>query len=493
MISQGLARGIRSAKVDPIFWGWPSIPQTFTLYDKYTETAARLVVGETTWVTSIQGETRTFKFRPGEIGLFQQKLVLLTQAEYSPSSFYKFTYTLLRHWPLFFKLLKTEPEDVKFFWSKKIITIDLAKAAKSILQLAARHNLGPWDTTHQKFIKKLSTRANSTVAAQKDKIAKRSKLISPSSQSDIVRLLDEKSVASDLLEWQIEGLAALALGFQHAVRPVQILSLWTNHVQILEEGEGKTACIISFHEAKKKNVSSSAEMSRQMKHEWAPLIYKLLDLAISSGRTRLFATTNSTKLWRNTQRVCKLFGVVIEENYYKLRHTGAQTLADAGHSHSDIKNFLGHSRLAASMTYIKSSRKQADFINRALGVSKLYSRLESIATGKYVSAEEVEAAHEDKQIAGVVGDRLVAGIGLCAQGQGNCVYDPVMSCYNCNKYMPALNPLVHQEAIAGMRQQVLFFFKAGGNKESPSYLQLSTAIAGAQKALAISNGEVPQA
>jgi len=390
-------------------------------------------------------------------------------------------------------MLQTDPADINLFWDAHILTIDLAKAGKSILQLAARHSLGPWDVTHKAFIKKLSTRANGTVAAQKDKLTKRSKLLAPSSQADVVRLLDEKGGAENLLEWQIEGLAALALGFQHGVRPVQVLTLMANHVQPLDESEGQVACIISFHEAKKKKQIEVKEISRQIKPEWAPLIFKLLDLAADSGRTRLFATTNSAKLWSHTRKVAKQFGVSLEFNYYKLRHTGAQTLADAGHSRHDINNFLGQSNPSSGTPYIRSSRKQADFINNALGTSKLYSKLESIATGKYVTVKELEAAHEDKQIAGVVGDRLISGIGICGNGQENCVYDPVMSCYNCKKYMPVLNPLVHQEAIAGMRHQVLFFFKAGGSKESPAYLQLNSAIAGAQKALAISQQNANQA
>ncbi len=490
MISQNVLTDSGAPKTPPILWDWPNVPQAFSLHDKYIAKATTAVLGETTWVLSVQGKDRKFTFLPGEMGLFQQKLVLLTQADFSPSSLYKFTFNLLRHWEVYLEMLQTDPNDIKMFWDAKIVTIDLAKAAKSILQLAARHSLGPWEVTHKKFIKKLSTRANSTVAAQKDKLAKRSKLIAPTGQADIVRLLDEKGSAENLLEWQIEGLAALALGFQHAIRPVQILTLMTNHVQLLDEKEGQVACIISFHEAKKKKGEGSIEMARQIKPEWAPLIFKLLDSAAIAGRTRVFSTTDSTTLWTYTKRVCKEFGVRITHSYYNLRHTGAQMLADAGHSRSDISNFLGHSQPSSGVTYIKSSRKQADFLNRALGTSKLYSTLESIATGKYVTVQELEAAHEDKQIAGVVGDRLISGIGICGNGQGSCVYDPVMSCYNCKKYMPVLNPVVHQEAIAGMRQQVLFFFKAGGSKESPAYLQLNAAIGGAQRALAISQQHV---
>lgn len=499
----------RTLKTNPLHWDWPNVPQTFTLHDKYTDGSAEVspdkpipaekytyssptvILGEPTWIVSVQGIQRKFEFLPGEFGIFQQKLVLLTQVQAAPSTFYKFAFTVLRHWKVYVEMMQTEPADIKLFWDAKILTIDLAKAGKSILKLAAKHSLGPWDVTHRNLIKGLSTRANGTVAAQKDKLAKRSKLLEPSSQADIVRLLDEKGGADDLLEWQIEGLAALALGFQHGIRPVQILTLMTNHVQLLDESEGQVACIISFHEAKKKITGEIKEISRQIKPEWTPLVFKLLDSAIATGRARLFVTTNSEKLWRLTKKVSKQFGVSINYNYYKLRHTGGQTLADAGHSLHDISNYLGQSHPNSATPYIRSSRKQAHFLNKALGTSKLYSTIESIATGKYITKEQLEAAHEDNQIAGIVGDRLIAGIGLCANGQGSCVYDPVMSCYNCKKYMPVLDPNVHKEAIAGMREQVLVFVKAGGNKENPAYLQLNTAIAGAQKALVISQNAAP--
>lgn len=479
-----------ATRVNPIDWNWPEVSPTFNLYDKYRDESICLTLGDAMWVASIQGIERKFTFRPGAAGLFQQKLVILTQANFSPASFYKFTYTILRYWPLFLELLEADPSEIKYFWDRRVTTTDVAKAGKSILKLVARCSLGTWSAVHLGLIKKLSTRENATIATKHARIASREMLLSPTNQSEIVRLLDDKAGATDLAEWQIEGLAALALGFQHGVRPVQSISLLTNHVYAINEGDVNKTCVVSFHEAKKKNQKGDVEMSRQVKPEWAPLIFKLLDFALAAGRSRIFSTSNSTKLWNLTKKVCKQYGMAIDFNYYKLRHTGAQMLADAGHGRSDIKSFLGQSSQSSGTSYLRSSRKQAGFINHALGTSKLYSNIAAIATGKYVSIAEVEAAPEDQQIAGVIGDRLIAGTGLCAKGQSNCVFDPVTSCYNCKKYMPALNPAIHKEAIAGMRHQIILFVKSGGSEQSASYLQLSGAIAGAQKALAISNGAV---
>jgi hypothetical protein len=103
-------------------------------------------------------------------------------------------------------------------------------------------------------------------------------------------------------------------------------------------------------------------------------------------------------------------------------------------------------------------------INEALGASKLYDSLLSLADRTYVSVEELERADEDKQIGAVVGETLVAGIGLCRTGQNGCSYNPVTSCYGCPKFMPSLDRVAHEEAVAGMRQQVLLFVRPPASK-----------------------------
>jgi hypothetical protein len=49
--------------------------------------------------------------------------------------------------------------------------------------------------------------------------------------------------------------------------------------------------------------------------------------------------------------------------------------------------------------------------------------------------------------------------------------------------MPSLEKEPHLEAVEGMRQQVRMFLALGVAAESPAYLQLTRALAGAQQAL----------
>ena len=128
--------------------------------------------------------------------------------------------------------------------------------------------------------------------------------------------------------------------------------------------------------------------------------------------------------------------------------------------------------------------QQAELINTALGASKLYKTLLSLANREFVSVEDVVAASESQQIGAVVGDRLVAGVGICKTGQDSCAYNPVTSCYGCPKFMPSLDRSSHEEAVDGMRSQVTVYLRRGIGSENAAYRQLTRALSGAQEALA---------
>ncbi|WP_341649821.1 tyrosine-type recombinase/integrase [Thauera humireducens] len=183
----------------------------------------------------------------------------------------------------------------------------------------------------------------------------------------------------------------------------------------------------------------------------------LLEYARSGGRTRLFSSENAEDLWSSVKRACSAVGVKIDFNCNKLRHSSAQALADAGHSRKSIQWFLGQASDNAAASYIRASRLQGNLINEALGASRLYDNMVSMAFGEFVTVDELSRVDEAEQIGGIVGGRLVAGIGRCSMKQSACSYDPVISCYGCQKYIPALNPAAHMEAIMGMREQVIFF------------------------------------
>lgn len=465
-------------------WQWPVSPGVFKVYDKYTDVEVNLEADVQMWHMPVQGKMEAFQFAPGAAGLLQKKLVMLTQVDRSPSSIYKFTRSLLLNWPLYLEILEDGPLAIEKHWDEHVSDIDTAKAAKSILRLAISASIGAWRAEHKDLVKGLDTKANSTLVAQRGRIRRRENLLSAYQQTQLVRVLDTRVAEPELLEWQAEGLAALALTFQHGMRPVQLLALRVEHVRTFTDASGDPVCVVSFHTAKQKTGrTADGEMVRQVKPEWARPLVLLVEYAKQAGRTRLFCGGSNEQLWGKVKRVCAEVGVKVDFGANKLRHTSAQALADAGHSRKSIQWFLGHSSKNAATTYLRASQHQGNLINAALGTSRLYDRILSLSLGEFVTVEDLRCVREDEQIGAVVGDRLVAGIGRCRSGQSTCNYDPVTSCYGCQKYVPALNPSAHMEAIAGMREQVLVFIERGGTETSPAYLQLMKALAGAQEAL----------
>ena len=435
-----------------------------------------------TWDVPVRGRFEGFDFLPGAHGQLQRSLIALTQANSSPSTLTKFIRSLIKNWDLYCRILGTGPAGVKAVWAETVRDIDTANAAKVVLRLASEISVGEWQVRHLPLIRGLDTHANRRAKAQRSKRGRREELMSVDAQAGVARVLDEGALQHALPEAEAEALTSLALMFQHGVRPVQVIALRVEDVRILRDAMGDASCIISFHAAKRHD-GKVVEMVRQMKPEWVGLMQQTTELANQAGRRRLLRFSTSETLWAEVKHVCAKGRVKVDFTAKALRHTGAQSLADAGHGRASIRDFLGHGNDNAATVYVKASRKQAELINSALGASKLYDNIVSLADSTFVTVKEMMNAGEDEQIGAVVGDRFVAGVGLCKTGQPNCPYNPVTSCYGCSKFMPSLDRAAHEEAVKGMREQVLVYVNRTGGEEGAAYLQLMRALSGAQQAL----------
>lgn len=464
-------------------WPWPPCPGSFTVYDKYANLEQVLLLSEPTWAIPVQGRVERFHFAEGDAGTLQRTLVMLTQADTAPSTVTKFTRSLINKWPVYAELLEKGPRVARDLWEAKVLDVDTAKAGKTLLKLACKLSMGDWTSLHYALAKSLNTRAKKGLQAQRGKLKRREKLLAVSTQADIVRVLDEAAATEHLSEEHVEGLTALALNFQHGMRPVQLLALRTEHIPpAVTDDSGDLALVVSFHAGKKRD-GTPAEMLRQVKPEWVSLVNRLRLAAIAAGRTRLFSCTSNDGLWGMVKRACMKYGLNVDFKAYGLRHSSVQSLADAGHDRKSIQGFLGHNNLNAATTYLRASRQQGALVNKALGASKLYENIVAFSKDSFVSVRQLMEADEEKQIGGIVGGRLIAGIGICKTGQPNCSFNPVTSCYGCRRFIPVTDTLAHQEAIVGMREQVKVYLADGTAESSPAFMQLTTALSGAQQAL----------
>jgi integrase len=463
-------------------WAWPAVQRYFTVLDKYSDKEVKLDLEQHEWEVPVRGRTTWLRFHPSTTGNLQRRLVILTQGEASPSSIEKFGLALIKNWNLYAKILVQGPTEISEIWDSEVLDVDIAKAGKSILKAAVANALGPWKPIHEAMVKGLNTRAKTALQRQRSKIKRREHLIPVSEQAELIRVLDETSEQASVEEADAEGLAALALYYQHGMRPVQLLCLHVEHVHLVQDASNSWTCILSFHTAKQSD-GVVYEEPRQVKPEWVQLVRSLYQNALAAGRSRLFESTNAESLWGKLRAACRRRGVNITFTANSLRHTATQHLADAGESRESLRKFLTHKQINSASTYQRGSLFQAQRVNSALGTSKLYGQILDLANKKFVSVEEMLQTHEDQQIGGVVGDKLVAGIGLCRTGQSNCRYNPVTSCYGCKKFIPGFNRIAHLEAVAGMREQIVSFVRFNGDASSPAIHQLQKALAGAQAAI----------
>lgn len=481
---------MRASALDSILdWRWPTCAHTFVVHDKYQDLDVTLLFNEPTWRIPCQGRFYNFRFADDPYGSLQRSLVFLTQAELSPASLVKFTRALIRHWAIYVEIIKNGPDHVKELWDEHVLHVDTATAGKRILKLICKHELGPWRLYYLEMVTALSTRANESVHAQKAKLRRREKLLPMSTQAAIARALDEASVEIETISNdEVEGFLALALHFQHGMRPVQILTLSLEHVaEPSFDAQGRPLYVLAFHQAKLRKATSPKppDIHRQLRPEWGPFMESLLKDAVATGRKRLFSCTSAEALWTKVRRAGRSRSLTINFKATLVRHTSIQSLADAGHGRDSIRRFASQSNLNAANSYLRATRSQARLLNEALGVSKLYSNLVSLSENDFISIEELRAAPEDEQVGGIVGERLISSLGRCKMKQKNCPFDPVLSCYGCEKFKPLSELEPHLEVFAGMREQVIPFLPQPGREPSPALLQLKRAMEGAQKAVEI--------
>ncbi len=478
------AAGQRSP-VPILQWAWPACPAKMSVYDKYSDKEVTLYLSDALWVIWTRGAVETLRFTDDEVGQLQRKLVFLTQASNAPSTLAMFSRFVVNHWNIYERLLVGGPVSARSIWNSEVIDVTVAKAGKMLLNLACKLGLGGWSALHKALVRSLDTRAKVPLLVQRGKLKRREKLLTISTQAEIVAVLDEASASARLDDAVVEGLAALALFFQHGMRPVQLLALRLEHLPApVQDASGDLALLVSYHGAKRGE--NPRELLRQVKPEWVPLVDKLRQQAQNAKRSRVFSCTSNADLWAMVKAASRAHGLVIDFKAYGLRHSGAQSLADVGQDRKSIKEFLGHGTINAATTYLRASRNQADLINRALGASKLYEKILAFTTDSFIDVQELLEAPEDQQVGGVVGQSLIAGIGLCKTGQSSCAFNPVTSCYGCSRFMPAVDVAAHQEAVVGMRQQVQVYLEDGSSKTSPAYMQLRTALSSAQQAVELS-------
>lgn len=385
-------------------------------------------------------------------------------------------------------LLRARPTGIGPIWAAlraRCMPEHTYLCVKCLLHLLCTHRLFGWSTEYHVYL-----RTALPLPARDAYVGVRSGdvFLGADEEAAIVRYLDETALALAVSSAPLASFddicdaGMLLCAYQFGMRPIQIAMLAKRNVRIWQDVSEGSPVHLTFHMAKQRSDSKKKPLTRRVKREWTP-IFVAIDAQwgargdVHSGR--FFPVESNYEAGaRIASLVRKLIGSEDLGTATDLRHTAAQRLVDAGASHEELAEFMGHSYVKTGLVYFATSASHAERVNRALGASDVYRRVAKIAHDRFISPEELNELKGDQQIAGVPHGIPIAGIGGCTSGQPACPYNPVTSCYGCRKFMPLHDKAIHESVLASIREVVVFFEQSSrGDIRSPTYLQLQRTVA----------------
>jgi len=474
----------------------PSLPDTIRYYDEFDDVIRTIKHLDKIDCCELfsNGEPKIIQFN--HHGLLEQKLIkhlipYLLSEDFQPASVYNYVNPLNKvSSDDIARIVLSGPMNIKSTWTEFIarksdLHPSVFMGLKSILNFLAKFNMCEWNQSYRHYISSLPLPYVDKYAS----VRSGDVFLNQDEESKIVGYLDMMSdrVKKSSMTIDMTGLHAcgmLVCSYQFGMRPVQIASLTLADVRIFDGHENHNQSIhLTFSTAKKRSKSSSRPLLRKVKAEWVPIIAEIFNRYAGAdvpGNTRLFNVKSagdvSTKILVLSTEIT---GRECSANI--LRHTAAQRLVDAGASQEELAEFMGHSDITTGLVYFSSSPNQAERVNQALGISPVYSKVMQIAHDRFISPDELAQLKGDQQIAGVPHGIPIAGIGGCSSGQPSCPFNPITSCYGCQKFMPISDAEIHKRVLNDLRGVVTFFDDASKHEtNSPAFLQLKRTIAEVQ-------------
>lgn len=310
------------------------------------------------------------------------------------------------------------------------------------------------------------------------------------SDAKIIAHFDAAAANPGQLTWQLlRDTCILYWCYQHGFRRIQIASLDVQDITVRSAPNSSHTVHATFFRAKQRTGKAKEPMPRRMKREWAPLMVQWMNWRLAEAKTIEALSDRNTSVFGMTPQavgvsINDLMKALIGEpvSAGRLRHCAAQRMADAGASHLEMAEFMGHADIDTALVYYDASPTQASKINAALGLSPTYQKIRDISTRGFIDENTLRNLPADKQIGGANHGIMLAGIGGCTLGQSLCQLNPAINCYTCPKFMPLSDMALHQSIAAELRDVVASFVAAGRTDESnPAFMQLRHTLEGIEE------------
>ncbi len=291
-------------------------------------------------------------------------------------------------------LLETGPLQVARLWSEWRAREQGVAAyilAKHVLHLFCTYRWNGWSDEYRTYLRTaLPLPASDKYAT----VRAGDVFLSAAEEAAIVRHLDD--IVGRLRSGEIlpHGLIAdagmLLCAYQFAMRPIQIGMLDSRHVRIWhDEVDDDPTVHLTFHMAKQRGNKTRISLTRRVKREWVQIFVQLtlrLRANAAEASDKFFQIKSATEVGRRISSLVRsLIGSDRLGTATDLRHTAAQRLVDAGASHEELAEFMGHAQTNTGLVYYSNSASHAERVNRALGSSEVYRRVAQIAHDRFIS------------------------------------------------------------------------------------------------------------
>lgn len=475
---------------------FPSLPSIIRYYDDFDDklrsipdfsTADQIVVSCSG--SKISVDFAAFGYAYGT--LLKQLFVFLNANDYRMSTIcFQISWFAKLPEKTISDLLAVKPGEMNRWWATERSQAHYKKvfeSLKSLLRMLCANIVNDWSPDYLSFIAGLPLPSVDKYAA----VRTGDVFLSTEEEAQIVHYFDNlaaKILSGENIDQQtlVEG-SALLCSYLFAMRPYQIASLTMRDVRIWREDDTGTLYVhLTFKMIKQRTKSTAYPLTRRVKHEWAPIISEQYRCASAFGRSGAdrFLGVNSAQAM--SQLIVKVATQVAGVNVSAtdLRHSAAQRLVDAGASQEEVAEFMGHADITTCLVYYNASPNQAERVNKALGISPVYQQVAKIAHAKFIDPEELAQLKDDQQIAGVPHGVPISGIGGCMSGQLACQFNPITSCYSCQKFMPVIDVTLHKRVLGEMRSVVKFFADISRHDtNSPAFMQLKRTIFSIQQVI----------
>lgn len=476
------------AKLAIALAGLPPLPRTIVYEDDYDEVvrSVSLIEAENKLELFISGEVRTISFLAFEQPARRliRHFLLMELLNSAPATVSAYYFGLRKHTGAqLMEIAMADPLAVKARWASLTnnFSIDAHIATKAFLAYLCEICLGSWRPQLQTMVTALPVPHRDLYSV----VRAGNCFLEIEEEAKLVRWIDEAVALRNTLSKSTLQLASLIVcAYQFGMRPKQLGTLRKRDCEVRWSNEdGLPSVYLTFRMLKQKDpLASRLPLLRKVKREWAPLVANTYALLEAEPSTVFFFGFSSRRelsdaLTGQLNEILPGMGRVA----YDLRHSMAQRMVDAGASQEEIASALGHTHLTSGLVYFRTSANQAERVNKALGLSETYRMVATIASDCFISKEDLARLKGEQQIAGVPHGIPIAGIGGCKTGQPSCPYNPVTTCYGCQKFMPVRDVALHEQVLNDFRRVVNEFRVAGlGDEASPAYMQLRRTISEVQ-------------